>query len=607
MEEEKNKKTAPDTSRDNIAIACTLVLAVLFVVGIVYQIMVSPRDVIPMIALLGALVVDICIFIAALTRKTSEKAIRDKERYEDLYNAQKASYLVLRKNFDELTTKLNEMGDSGTIPSEEIIKAQKALAKVTIMRSKENADAILNSNDEMIKAFNSIQGMVDSGNDELFSKQKAVMDGISREITAQNKEIERKIEQVSEDVRTLKSSITALETAQRQAIPSQPVMMAFQAMPQGMGMMPTGNVPMQQAMPAQDMSAYASPAPDMNVPTGLQQAAAAHNEAEPSPELSIEPEPVSEVESELELSPEPAIEPSPELELSPEPELEPSPELAVEAEPEIALEAETTPEPEISLEPELTLEPEPELSVEVEPSLEPELSLEPEPVVEPEPEAIPEPELSLEPEPIPEPEPAVEPEPAPAPEPAPIDLSASGVDLSGDPNKALSPDEIAKLFASASGPAPEPAPAPEPEPAPAPEPAPIDLSSSGVDLSGDPNKALSPDEIAKLFASASGPAPEPAPAPEPEPAPAPEPAPIDLSSSGVDLSGDPNKALSPDEIAKLFASASGPAPEPAPEPAPAPAPEPAPIDLSSSGVDLSGDPNKALSPDEIAKLFAAVQ
>ena len=128
-----------------------------------------------------------------------------------------------------------------------------------------------------------------------------------------------------------------------------------------------------------------------------------------------------------------------------------------------------------------------------------------------------------------------------------------------------------------------------------------------MDLSGDPNKALSPDEIAKLFASASGPAPEPAPAPEPEPAPAPEPAPIDLSSSGVDLSGDPNKALSPDEIAKLFASASGPAPEPAPEPAPAPAPEPAPIDLSSSGVDLSGDPNKALSPDEIAKLFAAVQ
>ena len=162
MEEEKIKKTAPDTSRDNIAIACTLVLAVLFTVGIVYQIMVSPRDVIPMIALLGALVVDICIFIAALSRKNSEKAIRDKERYEDLYNAQKASYIVLRQNFDELSAKLREIGDSGSIPADEIIKAQKALAKVTIMRSKENADAILNSNDDMIKAFNSIQGMVDS-------------------------------------------------------------------------------------------------------------------------------------------------------------------------------------------------------------------------------------------------------------------------------------------------------------------------------------------------------------------------------------------------------------------------------------------------------------
>ncbi|MBP5164355.1 MAG: hypothetical protein ILP08_02865, partial [Lachnospiraceae bacterium] len=109
--------------------------------------------------------------------------------------------------------------------------------------------------------------------------------------------------------------------------------------------------------------------------------------------------------------------------------------------------------------------------------------------------------------------------------------------------------------------------------------------------------------------AASGPAPAAAPEPTPEPEPALEPAPIDLSASGVDLSGDPNKALSPDEIAAMFAAASGPAPTAAPEPTPEPepAPEPAPIDLSASGVDLSGDPNKALSPDEIAKLFAAVQ
>ena len=70
---------------------------------------------------------------------------------------------------------------------------------------------------------------------------------------------------------------------------------------------------------------------------------------------------------------------------------------------------------------------------------------------------------------------------------APESVSVSPV--SDDPNKQLSADEIAALFAAA-----EPAPKKE-EPAPAPEP----VSVSPV--SDDPNKQLSPDEIAALFAS----------------------------------------------------------------------------------------------------------
>ena len=122
----------------------------------------------------------------------------------------------------------------------------------------------------------------------------------------------------------------------------------------------------------------------------------------------------------------------------------------------------------------------------------------------------------------------------------------------------------------------------EPEPEPTkPEPAPV---------ADDPNKKMSPDDIAALFASAST---------EPEPEPAkPEPAPV------VD---DPNKKMSPDDIAALFASAnleldSEPAPT-APKTAiealskPAPAPEPAPA---------ADDPNKKMSPEDIAALFASV-
>ncbi|MBE5943119.1 MAG: hypothetical protein E7264_11370 [Lachnospiraceae bacterium] len=94
-----------------------------------------------------------------------------------------------------------------------------------------------------------------------------------------------------------------------------------------------------------------------------------------------------------------------------------------------------------------------------------------------------------------------------------------------DPNKQLSADEIAALFAAAD-------PAPKKEAAPA---TPIEALA----MSDDPNKQLSADEIAALFAAA-----EPAPTPE-------EPIAEPLAPT---LSDDPNKQLSADEIAALFAS-----------------------------------------------------
>ena len=178
-------------------------------------------------------------------------------------------------------------------------------------------------------------------------------------------------------------------------------------------------------------------------------------------------------------------------------------------------------------------------------------------------------------------------EPAPAPEPVQV------APVSDDPNKQLSPDEIAALFAAA-----EPAPKKE-ETAPdnnaeeeaftptftvvgksEPEEVKEEPVTPTVGDMSDPNKQLSPDEIAALFAAA-----EPAPKKE---EPAPEPVQV------APVSDDPNKQLSADEIAALFAAA-----EPAPKKE-EPAPEPVQV------TPVSDDPNKQLSPDEIAALFASI-
>lgn len=134
----------------------------------------------------------------------------------------------------------------------------------------------------------------------------------------------------------------------------------------------------------------------------------------------------------------------------------------------------------------------------------------PEPVVEEAAIAEPEPVAVIEPEPVVE-TPHV-PEPESVVEPSPVAEEAVADTTNSDPNRQLSADEIAALFASANAGATEPesdpaeevitepvteAPqAPEPEPVSEPEPA----KSPVVDLNNT-NRNLTPDEIAALFSS----------------------------------------------------------------------------------------------------------
>lgn len=180
-------------------------------------------------------------------------------------------------------------------------------------------------------------------------------------------------------------------------------------------------------------------------------------------------------------------------------------------------------------------------------------------------------------------------------------------------NDMLSADEIAALFA-ASEPAPkteEPSiedvedeepftptftvvgkstdPVEEPE-----EPAKV-ATIGDVIASDDPNRQLSADEIAALFAAAD-------PAPKKE-------EPVAAEAPATPVADDPNRQLSPDEIAALFAAS-----EPTPKSDEEARIEEQKMDEALAAqaaatptvTPVSDDPNKQLSPDEIAALFASL-
>ena len=417
----------------------------------------------------------ICLYVAirGVILVYETKYARREEQYESIFKSEKASYLMLKKYFEEISVKLAYMEEASKIPTEEIVNAQKGIAKVIIKRSHENTDALMNSYEQLLDRFDTFQkGMDGFGTvagaykDEILSACKDEISSVQKDGKeqehSQDKEIAAKLQEIIIAMKDMELRLNQTIMNSQKVVVSQPQV----------------SVPV--ATPVEPQ-----PAPQNHV-----------EETPVEPEISLEPE-----ES---MKPEPEI--SPDLEENPEPEI--LPDLEESLEPEISLEPEEDMEPEISLEPEEDMEPEilPDIPEEedLKPEEEPPIMAADE-IIPPDPEeAIEEAEELVEPDPIPEEAIVDEADDENLPEeelPPMPDLS--------DPNRSMSPDEIAALFANMGNdnnadkveePAEETV-EPEDIPEPIEEPEAVKEAPLQPEEPADPNKALSPDEIAALFAS----------------------------------------------------------------------------------------------------------
>ena len=417
----------------------------------------------------------ICLYVAinGIISVYETKYTRREEQYESIFKSEKASYLMLKKYFEEISVKLAYMEEASKIPTEEIVNAQKGIAKVIIKRSHENTDALMNSYEQLLDRFDTFQkGMDGFGTvagaykDEILSACKDEISSVQKDGKeqehSQDKEIAAKLQEIIIAMKDMELRLNQTIMNSQKVVVSQPQV----------------SVPV--ATPVEPQ-----PAPQNHV-----------EETPVEPEISPEPE-----ES---MEPEPEI--SPDLEENPEPEI--LPDLEESLEPEISLEPEEDMEPEISLEPEEDMEPEILPDIPEEESFEPE---EEPPVMAADEIIPPDPEESIE-----EAEELVEPDPIPEDaivdeandENLPEEELSPMPDLS-DPNRSMSPDEIAALFANMGNdnnadkveePAEETV-EPEDIPEPVEEPEAVKEAPLQPEEPADPNKALSPDEIAALFAS----------------------------------------------------------------------------------------------------------
>ena len=407
MQDKKQKKA-------KIQVIFLILISTLVLLADFYAIINYPKEYMLIAAITVIFMICLWGVISGFFSLSALKEDRREEQYDSIFKSEKASYLMLRKYFDEIEGKIEILQKESKIPTEDIINAQKGIAKVVINRNKENADAIMNSNEQLMETFEHLENKLKESNDFIIESQKNV--------------IYDNLKDIMEKQQVLSDSIKDMEIRLSQAITANPIQF-------------TANV----EMPKQTTDAPQS-----------------------APAMEAIPEPVVDE--------------------------------AVIAEPE------------------------------------PVAVIEPEPVIE-----------------APEPEPVVE--------PSPVAEEAVADTTNSDPNRQLSADEIAALFASANASATEPESEPAekvitepvteaphvPEPEQVVEPSPVAEEAVADTTNSDPNRQLSADEIAALFASAN------ASATEPESKPAEEVITEPAKSPVVDLNNT-NRNLTPDEIAALFSS-----------------------------------------------------
>ena len=147
-------------------------IAILFVADL-YVMINNPGNFVVFSIITILMLVWIFIFTRQMVKFQQQKRKKETEQLEELFRGQKANYLQ-QKKVSEQIAEVKTLLQHASV--EDIVTAQKALAKVTISRSRENAEALMNSNDEVRQKMNQLLEDVSAVSEKMSEQQKAMID-----------------------------------------------------------------------------------------------------------------------------------------------------------------------------------------------------------------------------------------------------------------------------------------------------------------------------------------------------------------------------------------------------------------------------------------------
>lgn len=287
MQDKKQKKA-------KIQVIFLILISTLVILADFYAIINYPKEYMLIAAITVIFMICLWGVISGFFSLSALKEDRREEQYDSIFKSEKASYLMLRKYFDEIEGKIEILQKESKIPTEDIINAQKGIAKVVINRNKENADAIMNSNEQLMETFEHLENKLKESNDFIIESQKNV--------------IYDNLKDIMEKQQVLFDSIKDMEIRLSQAITANPIQFTANVE------MPKQTIDAPQSAPAME----AIPEPESVQANESEQIPEPIPVNEPEPVVETphvpEPEPVSETPHIPE--PEPVVEPGPAAEES---------------------------------------------------------------------------------------------------------------------------------------------------------------------------------------------------------------------------------------------------------------------------------------------------
>ena len=267
MQDKKQKKA-------KIHVIFLILISTLVILADFYAIINYPKEYMLIAAITVIFMICLWGVISGFFSLSALKEDRREEQYDSIFKSEKASYLMLRKYFDEIEGKIEILQKESKIPTEDIINAQKGIAKVVINRNKENADAIMNSNEQLMETFEHLENKLKESNDFIIESQKNV--------------IYDNLKDIMEKQQVLSDSIKDMEIRLSQAITANPIQFTANVE------MPKQTIDAPQSAPAME----AIPEPVTETPHVPEPESVTEAPHVPEPESVVEPSPAAEAVTE---------------------------------------------------------------------------------------------------------------------------------------------------------------------------------------------------------------------------------------------------------------------------------------------------------------------